>query len=84
MNLVLVATVPHFPHELPLNVVADPDAPEAIDAARHVDVDVGVRVVDLCGVCRSLEFALEAMFVQVAREGVLFRPSQRFRWMSMC
>jgi hypothetical protein len=48
----------HLPRRLPLQVVADPDAPEAVDAPRHVDVNVRVGIVDLRRVNRAEKLPL--------------------------
>ncbi len=73
----LVAAVVHFPHELPLQVVADAHAAQTVDAARHVDADVGVRCVDERRVLLTSELAFERSFAKVASERVLFRRLQR-------
>ena len=40
-----VAAIPHLPHELPLNLFADPHTAKTRHAFRHIYMNVGVRIV---------------------------------------
>jgi hypothetical protein len=73
----MIATVPHLPHELALDLVADAYATVAINALRHIDVEIRMRIIKESPISLLGAFTLESVISKVTMEFLFWKASDR-------